>query len=44
MGNTSPAAKLDVSGNLAVRGDVGGAIYTWNGGDTSWRMGLSNSP
>ena len=44
VGNTSPAAKLDVSGNLAVRGDVGGSIYTWNGGDTSWRMGLSNSP
>jgi hypothetical protein len=44
VGTISPAAKLDVSGNLAVRWDTGGSIYTWNGGDTNWRMGTSNAP
>lgn len=44
INTTSPASRLDVNGNLAVRWDAGGSIYTWNGWDTSWRWGTSNVP
>jgi hypothetical protein len=44
VGITSPNAKLDVNGNLAVRWDAWGSIYTWNGSDANWRMGTSNAP
>lgn len=44
VGTASPASKLDVNGNLAVRWDAGGSIYTWNGGNTNWRWGTSNAP
>lgn len=44
INTTSPASRLDVNGNLAVRWDAGWSIYTWNGWDTSWRWGTSNAP
>ena len=45
IGTASPTQALDVNGNITLASSGGNKqIYTWNGTDANWRIGMSNSP
>lgn len=45
IGTTAPGQKLEVNGNLLLRNSTGlKSIYTWDGADGNWRIGMNLAP
>jgi hypothetical protein len=45
LGTSTPSHKLEVVGNIVLPNSSGlKSIYTWDGSDPNWRIGMSSSP
>jgi hypothetical protein len=45
IGTTTPGARLEVNGDIALRSQTGNKqIYTWHPSDGNWRIGMSADP